>query len=84
MSGNAVEAIRSGWLELVIDQQQWLQGYIGVLQLCLRTTMAFAGLHIDTGAGFATKTMSSSGTIGGEADSLVRKQTYALLTLVSL
>jgi len=55
MSGNAVEAIRSGWLQLVIDQQQWLQGYFGVLQICLTKNYGFAGLQIDTGAGFADK-----------------------------
>jgi simple sugar transport system substrate-binding protein len=55
MSGNAVEAIRSGWLQLVIDQQQWLQGYIGVLQVCLAHNYGFSGLNIDTGAGFADK-----------------------------
>jgi simple sugar transport system substrate-binding protein len=55
MSGNAVEAIRSGYLDLVIDQQQWLQGYFGVLQICLTHNYGFAGLHVDTGAGFADK-----------------------------
>lgn len=55
MSGNAVEAIRSDYLDLVIDQQQWLQGYFGVLQICLTHNYGFAGLQIDTGAGFADK-----------------------------
>lgn len=55
MSGNAVEAIRAGWLQLVIDQQQWLQGYFGVLQICLTKNYGFSGLQIDTGAGFADK-----------------------------
>ena len=55
MSGNAVEAIKSGYLDLVIDQQQWLQGYFGVLQICLAHNYGFAGLQIDTGAGFADK-----------------------------
>jgi simple sugar transport system substrate-binding protein len=55
MSGNAIEAIRGGWLQLVIDQQQWLQGYFGVLQICLTHNYGFAGLQIDTGAGFADK-----------------------------
>ncbi len=55
MSGNAVTAIQGGWLQLVIDQQQWLQGYFGVLQICLTKNYAFAGLMIDTGAGFADK-----------------------------
>ena len=44
-SGNAVEAIQAGWLQLVIDQQQWLQGYFGVLQICLTHVYGFAGLQ---------------------------------------
>jgi len=55
MSGNAVTAIQGGWLQLVIDQQQWLQGYFGVLQICLSHNYGFAGLQVDTGAGFANK-----------------------------
>jgi simple sugar transport system substrate-binding protein len=55
MSGNAVTAIKAGWLQLVIDQQQYLQGYFGVLQICLTKNYGFAGLMIDTGAGFADK-----------------------------
>ena len=55
MSGNAVTAIQGGWLQLVIDQQQWLQGYFGVLQICMTKKYGFAGLQIDTGAGFADK-----------------------------
>jgi simple sugar transport system substrate-binding protein len=55
MSGNAVKAIQAGWLQLVIDQQQWLQGYEGVMQICLTKNYGFSGLMIDTGAGFADK-----------------------------
>jgi len=55
MSGNAVKAIQDGWLQLVIDQQQYLQGYFGVLQICLTHNYGFSGLQIDTGAGFADK-----------------------------
>jgi simple sugar transport system substrate-binding protein len=54
-SGNAVTAIQGGWLQLVIDQQQYLQGYFGVLQICLSHNYGFAGLLIDTGAGFISK-----------------------------
>jgi simple sugar transport system substrate-binding protein len=53
LSSATVEAIRGGWTDLVIDQQQWLQGYLPVLQICLTHNFAFTGLHIDTGAGFA-------------------------------
>ncbi len=55
MSGNAVTAIKAGWLQLVIDQQQYLQGYFGVLQICLSKLYGFGGLQIDTGAGFVDK-----------------------------
>ncbi len=55
LSGNAVTAIQGGWLQLVIDQQQYLQGYFGVLQICLTKKYSFSGLQIDTGAGFVSK-----------------------------
>ena len=53
LSAPTVEGIRSGATDLVIDQQQWLQGYLPILQVCLTVKYAFAGLHIDTGSGFA-------------------------------
>jgi simple sugar transport system substrate-binding protein len=55
LSGATVEAIRGGWTDLVIDQQQFLQGYMAILQLCLADNYAFTGLQIDTGSGFAHK-----------------------------
>jgi simple sugar transport system substrate-binding protein len=55
LSPATVEAIRGGWTKLVIDQQPWLQGYLPILQICLTQVYGFAGLHIDTGAGFATQ-----------------------------
>jgi simple sugar transport system substrate-binding protein len=54
LSSATVEAIKGGWTDLVIDQQQWLQGYLAVLQICLTDNYAFTGLHINTGAGFAS------------------------------
>jgi len=55
MSPATLAAIRGGWTDLVIDQQPWLQGYMGVLQVCLSKVYGFSGLHIDTGGGFADK-----------------------------
>jgi len=55
LSISTVDAIRAGWTDLVSDQQQFLQGYFGVLQICLTDNYAFSGLQIDTGAGFAHK-----------------------------
>lgn len=48
-----VESIRGGWTDLVIDQQQWLQGYLPILQICLTVKYQFSGLHVNTGSGFA-------------------------------
>jgi simple sugar transport system substrate-binding protein len=68
MSGNAITAIKGGWLQLVIDQQQYLQGYFGVLQICLTKNYGFSGLQIDTGAGFADKNNVD------QLDALVKQQ----------
>jgi len=55
MSGNAAKAIKDGWLQLVIDQQQYLQGYESILQICLTKNYGFSGLMINTGGGFVDK-----------------------------
>ena len=55
LSPATVAAVEGGWTELVIDQQPWLQGYLPILQICLNKTYGFSGMHIDTGAGFASK-----------------------------
>lgn len=54
LSPATVRAIQGGWTDLVIDQQQWLQGYLPILQICLAKNYNFSGLTIDTGAGFAS------------------------------
>ena len=55
LSPATVTAIQGGWTNLVIDQQEWLQGYLPILQICLSKTYGFSGLHINTGAGFVDK-----------------------------
>lgn len=55
LSPATVSAIKGGWTGLVIDQQEWLQGYLPILQICLTKVYGFSGLHIDTGAGFVDK-----------------------------
>lgn len=47
----AAEGIREGYILAVWDQQQFLHGYLSVLQICLSRKFMFSGLHIDTGAG---------------------------------
>jgi len=56
ISHGSIAAIKSGYLGLVIDQQEWLQGYLPILQACLTKVYGFSGLHINTGAGFLDKT----------------------------
>jgi simple sugar transport system substrate-binding protein len=55
LSPATIAAIRGGWTGLVIDQQEWLQGYLPILQICLTKIYGFSGLHINTGAGFVDK-----------------------------
>jgi simple sugar transport system substrate-binding protein len=56
LSPATIAAIKGGWTGLVIDQQEWLQGYLPILQICLTKVYGFSGLHINTGAGFVDKT----------------------------
>jgi simple sugar transport system substrate-binding protein len=55
MSPATVKAIQGGWVQLVLDQQEWLQGYLPILQVCLAKVYKFAGLYIDTGSGIINK-----------------------------
>lgn len=54
LSPATVQSIQGGWTDLVIDQQQYLQGYLPILQICLAVKYNFSGLTVDTGAGFAS------------------------------
>jgi simple sugar transport system substrate-binding protein len=55
MSPATVKAIQGGWVGAVLDQQEWLQGYLPILQVCMAVKYHFAGLYIDTGSGIITK-----------------------------
>jgi simple sugar transport system substrate-binding protein len=39
-------------VDLAIDQQQWLQGFEAIAQICLSHNYGFSGLFVDTGGGF--------------------------------
>jgi simple sugar transport system substrate-binding protein len=56
LSPAAVTAIESGYLNLIIDQQPFLQGYLPILQICLTKKFGFSGLSINTSGGFVDKT----------------------------
>lgn len=52
LSPATVQGVKEGYNDLVIDQQQYLQGFFGILQLCLTNKYGFSGLFINTGGGF--------------------------------
>lgn len=55
MSPATVQGIKDGYVSLVIDQQEYLQGFLAVQQLCLTKKFGFGGLFVNTGAGFVDK-----------------------------
>jgi len=55
MSPATVQGIKDNYVSLVIDQQEYLQGFMAVEQLCLTKKFGFGGLFINTGAGFVDK-----------------------------
>ena len=55
VSSAIVAALKNGYIDLVADQQPYLQGYFPILQICFTKYYGFSGLHIDTGAGLIDK-----------------------------
>ncbi|MFB6214236.1 MAG: substrate-binding domain-containing protein [Candidatus Bipolaricaulia bacterium] len=51
LSPATVQAIQSGYTDLVLDQQPFLQGFLPIFQIYLSAKYKFSGLHIKTGAG---------------------------------
>lgn len=52
-----VKMLSQGWAQMVASQQPFLQGYLPVLNLCMRKKWGgsgFAGLEVDTAHGFVT------------------------------
>ena len=52
MAPATAAAIEEGFLQLVIDQQPYLQGYLPILNICLTKKYGFAGLDINTAGAF--------------------------------
>jgi simple sugar transport system substrate-binding protein len=55
LSPVTVQGVKDGYVNLVIDQQQYLQGYLAIEQLCLTKKFGFSGLFVNTGGGFVDK-----------------------------
>lgn len=54
-SAATAEAIRGGDVDMVLDQQPFLQGYLPIIQIYLTRKFGFAGLNIDTGVALVTR-----------------------------
>jgi len=55
LSAPVVDSIKSGYTDLILDQQPFLQGFLPVMQIYLTKMYGFSGLHIDTGGGLISK-----------------------------
>jgi len=54
LSPKTVEALQEGYVDLVLDQVLYLQGYLPVTQICLSKLYGIPGLHINTASGVVT------------------------------
>jgi simple sugar transport system substrate-binding protein len=70
LSPAIVAQIKDGFVDLVSDQQPYLQGYLPVLQICMTKVLGLSGLHIDTGAGLVDK--SNVEAVGPLAEKALR------------
>jgi simple sugar transport system substrate-binding protein len=55
LSAPIVDGINSDYIDVVIDQQPFIQGYMPIIQMFLSSKYGMAGLAMDTGAAFVTK-----------------------------
>jgi simple sugar transport system substrate-binding protein len=49
---NSARAMKDGYLNLALDQQPYLQGYLPILNICLTKKFGFSGLNVDTAGAF--------------------------------
>lgn len=54
LSAVTAQGIDEGYIDVVLDQQPFLQGYLPIVQLYLTSKFGFAGMNIDTGAALVT------------------------------
>ncbi len=54
LSAVTAQGIDEGYIDVVLDQQPFLQGYLPIIQLFLTSKFGFAGMNIDTGAALIT------------------------------
>ncbi|MGA2793163.1 MAG: hypothetical protein ABSE69_06450 [Roseiarcus sp.] len=52
LTPKTVQAIKDGYVNLVFDEQPYLQGYLPILNICLAKKYGFSGLNFNTGGAF--------------------------------
>lgn len=52
LTPKAAEAIRDGYLNLVLDDKPYLDGYLPILNICLSKKFGFSSLHFATAVPF--------------------------------
>ena len=45
-------AVKDGYLNLIVDEQPYLNGYLPILNICLTKKFGFSGLHVNRGVIF--------------------------------
>ncbi|MEM1515581.1 MAG: substrate-binding domain-containing protein [Candidatus Bathyarchaeia archaeon] len=56
LNPGVLEAFKKGYVQLTLDQQPLLQGFLPILQACLTVKYKIAGLYIDTGGALIDET----------------------------
>ena len=55
LSPATASAVKNGYVDLIGDDQPYMQGYFGVLQVVMTKKLGFSGFNIITSGGFITK-----------------------------
>ena len=49
LSRSALSALKEGYLDLIVDEQPYLNGNLPILNICLTKKFGFSGLHFNRG-----------------------------------
>jgi simple sugar transport system substrate-binding protein len=55
ISAPSIQALKDGYITVILDQQPYLQGFMPVVAAVLEKKYGLAGLNVNTGGGFVTK-----------------------------
>ena len=78
LSPATVQGVKDGFINLVIDQQQFLQGYLSVLQICLTDKYGFSGLMIIPVVASPTRTTTTFSRRWSSSNSVTFGATFTL------